>query len=405
MVTVEAAPTSPGRNVPYTSLAGTFIRNGSSSSKATIFFMVCVALTTFFNLFYSPRGFGNGNQVQAPLASLMRDSRSSPLYIPAAVESYVTENAQTLGYAHSDPKFAEACAIWRSPAASTLENYQNLMAFREEVENFSKIIENFDAEIPPLMDEMRQTGGKNWANTCKALRPHPDGIEALFPSQQISKLPFNNGYVEPLLPPMRHPAFCDDVEETHIVRLDYMVHDFEAMCLSLKPHSRIVLFDLGASLKFHRGPIVQMMKMYEKFGFMFDHIYAFELTPFDPIEVYETLIPEEYFSAYHWINAGVSGDPNNRMNPLKSILKQFNQDDLIIFKLDIDTSSIEVPLAYQLLKDEATKGLVDHFYFEHHVNIKEMERWWGNSMQGSMKDSLELMGGLREKGVGAHYWI
>ncbi len=102
---------------------------------------------------------------------------------------------------------------------------------------------------------------------------------------------------------------------------------------------------------------------------------------------------------------GVNAGPNERMNPLKSILKEFNEDDLIIFKLDIDTGSIEVPLAQQLLQDESIRGLVDHFYFEHHVNIKEMESWWGGSMEGTIKESLDLMSGLRQIGVGSHFWI
>ena len=32
------------------------------------------------------------------------------------------------------------------------------------------------------------------------------------------------------------------------------------------------------------------------------------------------------------------------MNRINSILEQFDEDDFIVFKLDIDTSSIEIPL-------------------------------------------------------------
>ena len=37
-------------------------------------------------------------------------------------------------------------------------------------------------------------------------------------------------------------------------------------------------------------------------------------------------------------------DPESKMNPLYSILKKFNKDDLIIIKLDIDTPELELPL-------------------------------------------------------------
>ena len=55
------------------------------------------------------------------------------------------------------------------------------------------------------------------------------------------------------------------------------------------------------------------------------------------------------------------------MNPLKSIISKYNEDTLIIVKLDVDTPDIEVPLAHQLLEDDNVNKLVDHFYFEHHV--------------------------------------
>jgi hypothetical protein len=60
------------------------------------------------------------------------------------------------------------------------------------------------------------------------------------------------GYVEPLLPPLRHPDFCKkgrNVRIRAVYDLSYLVHDFGAMCRRLKRHSRIVLVDMGASLE------------------------------------------------------------------------------------------------------------------------------------------------------------
>ena len=69
------------------------------------------------------------------------------------------------------------------------------------------------------------------------------------------------------------------------------------------------------------------------------------------------------------------------------------------------TGWIEVPLAYQLLNDDRYSRLVDQLYFEHHVFQQELARSWGNSMEGSLKASLDLFRGLREKGIAAHYWV
>ena len=81
------------------------------------------------------------------------------------------------------------------------------------------------------------------------------------------------------------------------------------------------------------------------------------------------------------------------------------KDDFIVVKLDIDTSSVEVPLVYQLLQDECFVGLIDQFYFEHHVYLQELARWWGPSANGTVSESLCLFQSLRRKGIGAHSWV
>ena len=165
---------------------------------------------------------------------------------------------------------------------------------------------------------------------------------------------------------------------------------------------------MGASLEFHhRGenPALYLLDLYEKFGFRFDHIYGFEMSPTDPGTVFGKLLPEKYMPSYHWINVGVSSEEGHKLNPLHSILKAYGEDDFIVVKLDIDTGSIEVPLAKQLLedKDGVYHKLVDQFYFEHHVHLGELADNWVE-MEGSIKDSFDLFYGLREKGIPAHFW-
>jgi len=195
--------------------------------------------------------------------------------------------------------------------------------------------------------------------------------------------------------------------------LDYLIHDFEHMCHSLKPTSRRIFIDMGASLSFHGAgagrpqPVVTLLKLYEQFGFYFDHIYGFEITHTAPKTVYEKLLPEKYIPIYHWINVGVNHSSGHRLNPLHSILNHYNEDDFIVVKLDIDTSWIELPLAQQLLeggKDGIYHKLVDQFYFEEHVHLGELRKNWHSSMVGTIKSSLELFQGLRKKGIPAHYW-
>ena len=64
---------------------------------------------------------------------------------------------------------------------------------------------------------------------------------------------------------------------------------------------------------------------------------------------------------------GVSEKESDKLNPLHSILKKFDEDDFTVVKLDIDTPSIELPLASQILEggeDGIYHRLIDQFYCE-----------------------------------------
>jgi hypothetical protein len=206
------------------------------------------------------------------------------------------EHSNELGYTSS--KNPSGCRIWSDPNATNEMVHGMLVSYSVDLEGYNDIIRNF-APIPDTMDGIR---AGNY-DVCSAARLHPEGLVGLFPSDQLSLT--TSGYVEPLMPPMRSHKFCAN-KRAELLSLDYLVHDFYAMCRSLKPTSRRVFFDLGASLKFHRSdsPVMSLLSQYERFGFRFDHIYAFEMKFTEPKDVYEKLLPEKYFPAYHWINVG-----------------------------------------------------------------------------------------------------
>jgi hypothetical protein len=278
--------------------------------------------------------------------------------------------------------------------------HNELAAYREELKEYNRLVREFhpisDLRLQLALDE------SNRDQVCEQVAMD---IEALFPSRQLSR--GSSGLMEPLLPPFRQPEYCYAHNPKVLMDLSYLVHDFGAMCRKLKRTSRTVLIDMGASLDFHAGktsPAVYLTELYRKFGFTFDHIYAYEVTPKEPANVFKK-VPDHLMASYHWINVGVESDPKSSLNPLKMILENFNEDDFIVVKLDIDTSFIEVPLAKQLLNDTALHGLVDQFYFEHHVMLGELKDSWKKSMKGSVRDSIELFIGLREAGVPAHSWV
>jgi hypothetical protein len=176
------------------------------------------------------------------------------------------------------------------------------------------------------------TNESNRKEVCQTVQLHPDGLRGVFKSSAQVSYTQTSGYIEPLLPPLRHPANClkEKGFNHNLMNLDYLVHDFQSMCHRLKKTSRIVLIDMGASLFFHGGkgrssmPALYLMDLYTKFGMPFDHIYAYEMTPTEPETVFSRVPPEYFLSAYHWINVGVSANKESPRNPLNLILNSFN---------------------------------------------------------------------------------
>ena len=316
-------------------------------------------------------------------------------YKPSSLEELVVNNSHKI-----DVNVTNVDSL--SPMCSLLERSNtNLTTYLTDLDNYNSVLKRFD----PLEKDIRSLILQSGVAACnKVLLSNESKVINFFSSNQLSTSSVV-GALEPLLPPLRHPKFCHD--KRMLMDMSYMVHDFYAMCLKLKPHARTIFVDMGASLDFHGSsdmPAMYILNLYRKFGFHFDHIYAYEVTPKDPAEVFKK-VPPEYLAAYHWMNVGVESDSKSSLNPLQMLAENYNKDDFIVVKLDIDTSFIEVPLVYQLVQDDRFIGLVDQFYFEHHVYLQELARSWGKTMNGTVSESLRLFQSLRRKGIGAHSWV
>jgi hypothetical protein len=393
MVSMARKQTAKGIFSLNTNTASSSLRSGHRSSK-TVKIAVISAIILLSYFFFAVENENSQVVKDNPEVAFfhvpvgIRDlSRHATDYKPAPSERYVIDHAIELGYDSQD--WTKGCTIWSNatpPALST-----GLHALVDELRDYNQCVNTFQP-ISDLRRQLKDGDEHHNAQVCQALELHEQGLPGIFPSGEIS-FTTNGGYVEPLLPPMRHPEYCFYGDK-------------------LKRTSRTILIDMGASLDFHERwndlkdmPAVYLMELYRKFGFPFDHIYAFEKVSADPEQVYARL-PEHWLTAYHWINVGVSADPKSRLNPLKWILDSFEEDDLIIVKLDIDTPSVELPLVLQMLSDDRYNKLVDQFYFEHHVKLWELGRYWmANDATGSIQDSLSLFAGLRAKGIASHFWV
>lgn len=141
---------------------------------------------------------------------------------------------------------------------------------------------------------------------------------------------------------------------------------------------RVILFDLGASYFGHWGADTTAIgsswfyRILKSKGLHIDRVYAWEYATLDPNKEW-SMIPSDLYSGFTFINTGVTADPTQTTNPWNTLMKVARPIDHVIIKLDIDTSSIEIPLMEQLMTHPELQQLVDEMFFEHHTKVREMD--------------------------------
>lgn len=175
---------------------------------------------------------------------------------------------------------------------------------------------------------------------------------------------------------------------------------------------RATLLDMGASYFTNwNGDAAAVAggwfyEQYHKRNYLLQNYYAFEAQQLNNQEAFKQ-VPEDIFPGYHWINVPVNAEVGHKLNPWTTLdkLRERKAHDVTIVKLDIDTPSIEGPLAEQLLQN-FDGSLVSEFFFEHHVNLEPLLAAWGLTSDNNvtLKDSYELFLNLRKKGIRSHSW-
>ena len=253
-------------------------------------------------------------------------------YVASKIERFYLENGRNLGL-DSDPETSSGCTEWKNPNSPIAAELQ---AYQDGIEAYKVALASF-LEKPRIKDLRKEIEAKGDYSVCDSLELHPDGLNGLFPLNVLTQTA--SGLLEPLFPPMRSPRICWDFGRA-LMSMEYLVHDFAAYCRKLTPRSRIVLVDMGASLSFHGDvdqPAVYLTDIYTKFGFHFDHIYAYEITPTTPADMVEK-VPDWMAAAYHWINVGVSPDLNSKHNPWRMLLQEYDENDFGEYKKDVGTN-------------------------------------------------------------------
>ena len=288
-------------------------------------------------------------------------------YIPSGYEKYWTDNIATL--------FSDACTASNKQLA--------------EVEEW-----------------IRQASSND--------KPHdfPTNVFSYFKYRNNCTGELTTDYIEPLAGVTRSPYFCLHGEPHHISK-DYLVVSWNISKRLTSPTDHVpkaYLFDFGASMyNSGAGGASQQwfVETYESRGVKWDGIFAWEVSVYNPVESW-ALVPARLKPVYHWYNIPINPEPGHPDNALDYIRRTARPEDYVLLKIDIDNSPVEEALVGQILASEELLGLIDEFYFEHHVNVPNTRLtgyWQTASSPLTLVDTYRIFATLRSKGVAAHGWV
>mmetsp|Transcript_18087 Transcript_18087/g.42260 ORF Transcript_18087/g.42260 Transcript_18087/m.42260 type:complete len:425 (+) Transcript_18087:106-1380(+) len=217
-------------------------------------------------------------------------------------------------------------------------------------------------------------------------------------------------YIEPLAGLLRHPMTCENYD--WLLRKEWLVVDQWSVRKDHRPGSTYYYFDAGAGVwtKMNTIPPSQewYYALYKGKCVNLDGYWMWERGLNKPEEIFNR-VPDSELAKYHYFNVGVVADRNSKYNPLNHIKAVAKPDDYVMFKLDIDNTPIEEGIVHHLLADKEVQGLIDEFFWEHHINMNPVAKksWFGHAIPSKtgQKDSIKIFRQLREMGIRAHSWI
>lgn len=211
-------------------------------------------------------------------------------------------------------------------------------------------------------------------------------------------------FIEPLYAILRHPEAitCPGLGRAKKKKnLRHIITD-DVSSEYVQSARQKVYFDLGASTY---NSISQrwMLQNYETRGISFDRILLWEVTKqFDILNS----VPPRFHKAYQFFNIPVTDAADDARNPLNIMRSIARPNDFVVFKLDIDSPSMEFSFISQILHSHDLPRLIDELYWEPQFAFKPMvDCCWGNrSSNMDISAIYEVFGKLRKLGIRAHGW-
>lgn len=210
-------------------------------------------------------------------------------------------------------------------------------------------------------------------------------------------------YIEPLFGILRNTfSICNKNKKGNIVSKDYLLPSYKKVLE--KP---IIYLDAGASTFYTgAGGASQYFfyKYYKDYPLTrFKKWFLWEVKKYNITNIMKE-VPTDIFEIYNYFNKPISTDINSDDNPLK-IIKKYQKEFYIIFKLDVDNPNVELPILNYLINKNDI--IPDEFYFEYHFYSQIMMKSWRKKVDFncSLYCATNKFLYLRKKGIRCHAWV
>lgn len=241
-------------------------------------------------------------------------------------------------------------------------------------------------------------------------------------------------YIEPLTGVARHPfadvgckshgvTLMDIFDTSHLVLANQCAdapRNAARVNARARGYERSYFFDLGtggppvAGRKTQPSSIPGFTTLYARQCIVFDRIFGWELQEQPPHHWWED-IPPALRGRVTFFNVGVAPEPwhtggdDNSSAPemprphrsnssdggsvsfIDVLRSTAHQDDLVVVKLDIDNSPIELSIVHEILENPSVTSLIDELFFEFHFAFDAhttLYHFWGRICSGGSNPRL-----------------
>ena len=119
---------------------------------------------------------------------------------------------------------------------------------------------------------------------------------------------------------------------------------------------------------------------------------------------YWPLVPDEYVSRLHFYNTGFDSNTSHAAHPMNIIRAIHNPGDVIVLKLDIDHSELELSIIKEIEDSPVLIRMITEMYLNMKYDHGDMDEVFGLNNSRTLTEVTARFKTLRRAGLILHFW-